>query len=114
MFIKNITDKNTPKVVGVGHVWLQPGEEKFFPNDGLYISEVDKYGKKTGKKVVLPAIMNQVRLNMIEIKEDVKSEKEIPTKVETVVAKGETVPEEIQEKVVEIPKKTRRTKKETN
>ena len=104
MLIRNITNKSTPKVVGVGHMWLQPGEEKYVPDDGLYVDEVDQYGKLTGKKVIINALKNQVRLNMLEIVEDKQEDKE-----ESVEKSEKENPVEDQV-VEETPKKTRATR----
>ena len=107
MLVKNITDRNTPKVIGVGHVWLQPGEEKYVPDTGLYANEVDQYGKLTGKKVIINSIMNQVRLNMLEIVEDKEEQKKEPEKEQEPV-KQEVVE---QEEEVKPAAKTKRSSK---
>lgn len=121
MVIKNITDKNTPKVVGVGNIWLAPGEEKFFPDDRLYVSEVDRYGKATGKKIVLPAIQRQAELGMISYTEDKKPEKKEEVKAdepeeeavaeENISGEPEEAVEEATAEEPVAPKKTTRKKK---
>lgn len=117
MFIKNTTDKGSPKVVGVGDIWLHPGEEKYVSNEKVYVDEVNFKGKKTGKKVVLPAILAQKRLGYIEYREDPadmteeeKEEAENPTVEENPVAEEAPVVEE--EKPAEKPARTRKKKTE--
>ena len=67
MIIKNITDQKTPKVIGFGPYWLMPGEEKYIPDEILYVEELDKYNRPTGKKIVLPAVTMQEKLGMLKI-----------------------------------------------
>ena len=114
MIIKNTTDKSTPKVIGIGTYWLAPGEEKYIPNDFLYIDERDRYGKSTGKKIVLPAIQTQASLGMISYTEDRKEPKKA-SKVEKEPEKetGDTVEPEtvVEEQPVEEKKTTTRAKR---
>lgn len=111
MFIKNITDEKTPKVIGIGKDWLLPGEEKYFPDESLYVPEYDKYGVATGKKIILPAITGQVKLNMLKITEDKVAR---PAKEEEVEEPMKEVEEPVvsaDEPAKEAPAKTTRTRK---
>lgn len=67
MIIKNTTDKKTPKVIGFGRYWIMPGEEKFVPDELLYVQERDKFERPTGRKALLPAVAVQQKLGMLEI-----------------------------------------------
>ena len=67
MIIKNTTDKKTPKVIGFGRYWIMPGEEKFVPDELLYVQERDKFDRPTGRKALLPAVATQQKLGMLEI-----------------------------------------------
>lgn len=94
MLIKNITNKFAPKPIGIGSVIIMPGDFADIPNEIAYVDEFDKAGKKTGKKIILPAIVLLESMNQITYQEDKKEE----PKVEEVV---EEVP-------VEKPKRTRK------
>lgn len=115
MLIKNITNEKTPKVIGIGKTWLNPGEEKFVPDDGLYVPEYNKYGQPTGKKVIVGSILSQVKLNMLKITEtkDIPAETEV-VQDETVISENDVSEEPVQEepeKVTEkAPAKTKRTR----
>lgn len=106
MLIKNITDEKTPKVIGIGKEWLQPGEEKYFPDDILYVPEYDKYGNATGKKVILGAILSQVKLNMLKITET----KDFPAEAEAVqdkpvISENDVLEEPVQEEPEKVTEK---------
>lgn len=75
MIIKNITDEagKTPKIIGVGTQWLQPGEEKMIADAICLVAEFDDEGRPTGKKVVLPSLRAQERLGQISIRESGKT-----------------------------------------
>ena len=111
MKVKNITDKSTPKVIGIGSYWLAPGEEKYIPNDFLYVDEIDGYGHTTGKKIVLPAITSQAKLNMLTFEEDVKEEKPAEETAEEPAPVAEEATEEPKEVVEEAKPKARKTTK---
>ena len=83
MRIKNITDKSAPKPIGIGDFVIMPGETKEVPNEVAYIDEFDKNGKKTGKKVVLPAIVLLDGLGQIAYVEDVVKPEEANDVYET-------------------------------
>ena len=51
MLIKNTSNQNTPKVVGIGPYWIEPGQERMIPDSILYVDETDDFGNKTGKKI---------------------------------------------------------------
>ena len=77
MYIKNITDvsndKIKPRVIGIHKdISLNPGEEKYIPDELVYIDEVDSFGRPTGKKSVLPALRAQERIGLIAIREEPK------------------------------------------
>lgn len=94
MLIKNITDKSAPKPIGIGNVIIMPGNFADVPNEIAYVDEFDKAGKKTGNKIILPAIVLLESMNQITYQED--------KKVEPVVE------ETVEEPVVEKPKRTRK------
>ena len=77
MYIKNITDvsndKIKPRVIGIHKdISLNPGEEKYIPDELVYIDEVDSFGRPTGKKSVLPALRAQERIGLIAIREELR------------------------------------------
>ena len=93
MLIKNITDKTAPKPIGIGNVIIMPGNFADVPNEIAYVDEFDKAGKKTGNKVILPAIVLLESMNQITYQED---------------KKVEPVEEIVEEPVDEKPKRTRK------
>lgn len=86
MYITNITDKSTDKikakVIGITKdVSLMPGDRVFIPDDLVYVDEYDRFGKPTGKKIVIPALQAQERVGIIKIEETPeKPVKEAPAK----------------------------------
>ena len=113
MIVKNITggSDNAAKVIGIGPYWLQPDEEKTIPDSLVYVDEVDDEGRKTGKKIILPAIQVQVNKGMLKLKETKKTNKpeakvEEPTEVPT----EEPVTESTEEAPVAEKRTTRRTR----
>lgn len=82
MRIKNITDKTAPKPIGIGSYVIMPGETKDVPNDVAYINEFDANGQKTGRKIILPAIVLLDGLGQIAYVEDVVKAEEIKNTIE--------------------------------
>ena len=78
MLIKNISDQKTPKVIGIGPYWIEPGQERVIPDVLLYIDETDDLGNKTGKKILLPSVAVQKRMGMIDYREDTPAPKQEP------------------------------------
>ena len=102
MLVKNITDKGSPKPIGIGNTVIMPGETAEIPEEVAYVDEFDKLGHKTGKKIIFPSIILLEGMNYITYTETKKAE---PKKVEEPVeANVEEVP------VVEKPKRTRAKK----
>lgn len=87
MRIKNIV----PKPIGIGSYIIMPGETKDIPNDVAYVNEYDKDGKKTGRKIILPAIVLLDGLGQIAYVEDVVKNEEVDKVIE--VENGEVVEE---------------------
>ena len=102
MLIKNITDKTSPKPIGIGDVIIMPGDEAFVDDSVAYVNEVDRANRKTGKKVILPSIILLAGMNQITYEE---------TKVEEATAE-EPVKEPVEEPVVEQKPKRGRKKAE--
>lgn len=100
MLIRNITNEKTPKVIGVGPYWIEPGEEKYVPDDILIVDEIDKFGKNTGKKVVLPALEIQVQLGMLKYEMDKKEtpKKEVAEEKPSVEKTEEVAEEKVESK----------------
>ena len=94
MRIKNIV----PKPIGIGNYIIMPGETKDIPNDVAYVNEYDKDGKKTGRKIILPAIVLLDGLGQIAYVEDVVKNEEVEKVIEV----------ENDEVVEEKPKRGRR------
>lgn len=94
MRIKNIV----PKPIGIGSYIIMPGETKDIPNDVAYVNEYDKDGKKTGRKIILPAIVLLDGLGQIAYVEDVVKNEEVDKVIEV----------ENDEVVEEKPKRGRR------
>lgn len=85
MLIKNTSNQNTPKVVGIGPYWIEPGQERMIPDSILYVDETDDFGNKTGKKIILPAVAVQKRMGLIDYREEspaVKAEEKPEAKQE--------------------------------
>lgn len=88
MYITNITDKGTDKikakVIGITKdVSLMPGDRVFIPDDLVYVDEYDRFGKPTGKKIIIPALQAQERVGIIKIEETPKNTvREAPEKHE--------------------------------
>lgn len=99
MRITNISDRTTPKPIAIGEVTLMPGESSDFPDEVVYVEEFDKTGSKTGRKIILPALVLMAGLNMVSYEETKKAEKK------------EIVEETVEETVVEETAKPRRTRK---
>ena len=78
MRIKNIV----PKPIGIGNYIIMPGETKDIPNDVAYVNEYDKDGKKTGRKIILPAIVLLDGLGQIAYVEDVVKNEEVEKVIE--------------------------------
>lgn len=78
MLIKNISDQKTPKVIGIGPYWIEPGQERLIPDNILYVDETDDLGNKTGRKIILPSIAVQKRMGMINYREETPAPKQEP------------------------------------
>ena len=105
MLIKNITDKFTPKPISIGKIVLMPGESIDVPDETVYVDEFDRVGKKTGKKIILPAIVLLAGMDQITYEET-----KAPVKKQEVVEE-EPIAEEEQGEEVPVVKRTRRSKK---
>lgn len=107
MLIKNITDKGAPKPIGIGSVVIMPGESFDVPDEMAYVDEFDKAGRKTGKKIVVPAITLLAGMNQITFEE-----KKVRKTAKPVVEEAEEVHEELNaEKAVQEEKPKRGRKK---
>ena len=85
MLIKNITDRSTPKPISVGTYILMPGESENVSDNVAYIDEFDKFGNKTGKKKILPAIILLAGMGHITYEETKKQVEVIETEEDEVV-----------------------------
>jgi len=91
MLITNITETKAPKPIGIGNFVLMPGKSEDIPDEVVYVDEVDKNGKKTGKKIILPSIRLMAGLGQLTYEETKKPEKK-PAEEKPVVE--EAAPEE--------------------
>ena len=101
MLIKNITDKGSPKPIGIGDYIIMPGESVEIPDEIIYVNEFDRARRKTGKKIILPSVILMAGLNQISYEET--KVRKAPKAVEQTAAE-----ESVVEEVVEKPKRTRK------
>ena len=108
MLIKNTTDRSAPKPIGIGRFVIMPGQEENIPDEVAYVAEFDKYGNKTGKKMILPSVRLMAGLGQISYEET----KQPVEKNDKAVAKKAPAVEEAEAVVEEVPAaKPRRTRK---
>ena len=72
MLIKNITDRTSPKPIGIGNTVIMPGVEEYVPDSVVYVEVFDKMGKRTGKRI-LPAVVTMAAMHQLEYKETPKT-----------------------------------------
>ena len=94
MLIKNITNDRSPKPIGIGDYVIMPGESVDVPDEIAYVDEIDKSKRRTGKKVILPAIILLSGMNQITYEETKKTAKEKTVEEPAEEAVEETVVEE--------------------
>ena len=105
MVIKNITNTSAPKPIGIGNVVIMPGESAEIQDELAYVDELDNSGKKTGKKVIIPAIVLLAGMNQISYTESRKRQAKV---VEETDSEETDFEETVTEEAVEKPKRTRR------